>query len=68
MTLKSAATLAFAGTLLFTIVVATEFIQTVAGVLHDIVPLMKLVPCLIYLFAGISLTVFFWVFSRSQSR
>lgn len=68
MTLRNAATLAFVGTLLLTIVVAAEFVQTVWGILRDLVPMMKVVPCLIYLFAALCVTIFFWVFARLQAR
>ena len=66
MTLKSASFLALIGTLLVTILVAVHFFDTIVGVMHDVVPAMALVPCLVYLFASIAVTAFFWVFNRSQ--
>jgi hypothetical protein len=68
MTLKSAAFLALIGTLLLTILLAMDFITTVSGVLSDVVPVMALLRSLIYLFASFSALVFFYVFSRAQSR
>ena len=66
MTLKSASLLAFIGTLLMTLLVAVNFVHTIVGVSRAIIPAMDLLPCLVYFFAGIAATVFFWVFSRSQ--
>ncbi len=66
MTLKNASFLALIGMLLVTILVAVHFFDTIVGVSRDIVPAMEIVPCLVYLFAAIAMTLFFWVFSRSQ--
>jgi len=66
MTPKSASFLAFIGTILVTILVAVNFFDTIVGVLRGVVPAMAIVPCVVYVFAGIAVTVFFWVFSRSQ--
>ena len=66
MTLKNVSFLAMIGTLLVTILVGVHFFNTIVGVLHDIVPAMALVPCVVYFFAGVSVTAFFWVFNRAQ--
>ena len=68
MNLKSAALLALIGTLLLTILLAADFINTVLGVLRDVIPAMALLRSLVYLFASLSVTVFFYVFNRAQSR
>lgn len=68
MSLKSAAFLAGIASLLVTIVLAVDFISTLSGVLRDLLPAMALVRSLIYLFAGVAVTVFFFVFHRAQSR
>ena len=68
MTLKNVALLAFLGTLLLTIVVAFDFVNNVSGVLRDIVPLVAVLRSLIYLFASVCVTVFFYVFYKGQSR
>jgi hypothetical protein len=68
MTLKNVAFLAFFGTLLLTIVVAFDFVNTASGVLRDIVPPVAVLRSLIYLFASVSVTVFFYVFYKHQSR
>jgi hypothetical protein len=66
MTLKSASFLALIGTLLVTVLVAVHFFDTVAGVSRGIVPAIAIVPCVIYLFAGIAVTAFLWTFHKSQ--
>ena len=68
MTLKNAAFLALIGTLLLTVVLAVDFINTLSGVLRDLIPAMMLLRSLIYLFAGLMVLVFFFAFHRSQSR
>ena len=68
MTLKNVAFPAFLGTLLLTIVVAIDFVNTALGVLRDIVPAVAVLRSLIYLFASVSVTVFFYVFYKGQSR
>ena len=68
MTVKNAALLALIGALLLTILLAADFIWTVSGVLHDVIPAMALIRALVYLFAGLSVTVFFYAFHRAQSR
>jgi hypothetical protein len=67
MTLKNASFLALVGTLLLTILAAVDFLNTIEGVLRDIVPAIALLRSLIYLFVSIAVTVFFWVFNRSQT-
>jgi hypothetical protein len=62
MTLKNVALLAFLGTLLLTIVVVFDFVNTELGVLRDIVPAVAVPRSLIYLFASAGVTVFFYVF------
>ena len=68
MSLKNAAFLALIGTLLLTIVLTVDFIKTVSGVLNDVVAAMELLRSLVYLLASLSMTVFFYVFNRAQSR
>jgi len=68
MNLKNAALLALIGTLLLTVLLAAEFINTVLGVLRDVIPAMALLRSLVYLVAGLSVTVFFYVFNREESR
>jgi hypothetical protein len=67
MTLKSAALLALIGTILATAVLTWDFIFTVLNVLRGLTPPVLLFSSLIYAFAGLSLTVFFFVFHKTQS-
>jgi hypothetical protein len=68
MNLKNAAFLAMIGTLLLTIMVALNFLQAVVGVLGSVFPAISLLSSLVYLLASLSVTVFFYVFNRAQSR
>ena len=68
MSLKNAAFLALIGTLLLTVLLALDFVKTVSGVLSDVVPVVALLRSLVYLLASLSVTVFFYVFHRAQSR
>jgi hypothetical protein len=67
MTLKTAALLALVGMTLLTILVAADFITTVSGILHDIVPAMALLRSVVHLFASFAVTVFFYAFHRAQA-
>jgi len=66
MSLKSVSFLALIGTLLVTVLIGVNFFNNIVGVLHGIVPAMELVPCVVYFFAGVSVTAFFWVYHRAQ--
>ena len=68
MTLKSATALAFLGTALLTVLLLAVFIRDLVSFIRDVLPALRLLASLICLFAGLSLTVFFYVFHRSQSR
>ena len=68
MSLKNASALALVGMLVLTILVTADFIHTCAGIARDVIPVMALLRSLIYLFASIMVTVFFFVFYRAQSR
>jgi hypothetical protein len=67
MTLKNAAFLALIGTTLLTVLMAAGFVNTLLGVLRDIVPAMAVLPSLVHLLASLSLAVFLFVFHRKQS-
>jgi hypothetical protein len=68
MTLKNAAALALVGMLLLSILTAADFTNTVLGVLRDVVPAVALLRSAVYLIASVTVTVFFWVFNKAQSR
>ena len=67
MNMKSAAFLTLIGTLILKILLAADFVRTVSGVMVDLIPALALVRSLVYLLASLSVTVFFYVFHRSQS-
>jgi hypothetical protein len=67
MTLKTAALLAFIGTVLMTALLVWNFVLTVLNVLRDLVPAVTLFSTFIYAFGCFSVMVFFFVFHRRQS-
>ena len=67
MTLKSAATFAFIGTLLAAALLVWDFVFDLVNVIQGLVPAVKLFSSLIYAFAAVSLAVFFYVFRKAQS-
>jgi hypothetical protein len=67
MSLKPSALLAFIGMFLLTVLLEADFINTVTGIMHDVVPAMALLRSPIYVLASLAVTAFFWVFQRSQS-
>ena len=66
MNLKSAALFALVGMTLLTVLLIADFINLLLGVLRDIVPVVMLLRSLVYMLAGLGVTVFFWVFHRTQ--
>ena len=68
MTLKTAATLALIGTLLLTVLLAIDFVNSFLAVARGLIPAMLVLRTLIYLAASLTVTVFFYVFNRAQSR
>ncbi len=68
MTLKNAATLALIGTLLLTLLLAIDVINSVLSVARGLVPAMLVLRTLIYFFASVTVAAFFYVFGRAQSR
>ncbi len=68
MTLRNAALLALIGMLLLTVLLAVDFVNTVLGVARDLIPAMALLRSLVYLLAGLGVTVYFYVFGKAQAR
>ena len=66
MTLKSAATLAFIGTLLAAALLIWDFAFDVVNVIEGLIPLAKLLSSFLFALAGLSVAIFFYVFQRSQ--
>jgi hypothetical protein len=67
MNLKNAALLALAGTLVLSILVAADFVNTVLGVVRDVIPAVGLLRSIIYLVTSATVTVFFYVFHKGAS-
>jgi hypothetical protein len=67
MSVKVASFLAFVGMLLLTILVIADLVRNISGVLRDIVPMLRLVRSVVYMFASLTATVFFFVFYERQS-
>jgi len=66
MTLKGAALLAFIGTLLTTAFLTWRLILHLLYVLHGVQAPVVLFSYFIYAFGSVTLTVFFFMFHRSQ--
>jgi hypothetical protein len=67
MTLKSAALLAFVGTLLVSALLVWDLITDVMGVLQGLIPAVKLFASLIYAFGAVTVAVFFYVFQKRSN-
>jgi hypothetical protein len=67
MTLKNAAVIALAGMLLLTVVWVVDLIFNISNVLGGLVPAVALFRSLIYAFAGLCVTIFFFVFYKAQT-
>jgi hypothetical protein len=67
MSLKSAATFAFIGTLLAAALLIYYFVFDIISLSQGLIPLVKLFPSFIYAIAALSLTVFFFVFQKKQN-
>jgi hypothetical protein len=68
MTLKTAALLAFIGTVLVTALLMWNLVFSVANVLRGLLPAVVLFPAIIYAFASLNVAVFFFVFQKTQAR
>jgi len=66
-TLKTAAILAFVGTLILTVLLGIDFVRAFSAFTRDLVPVNAVIRSLVYLFAGATVTVFFGV-SISERR
>jgi hypothetical protein len=66
MSLKGAAFLALIGTLLLTIVLGVDLIQTAVNAANGLIPAVRLFSSIVYTFASLTVTVFFFVFYQAQ--
>jgi hypothetical protein len=67
MALKNAALFALIGTLLLTILLVAGLILDVLNVARGLIPATKMLSSLIQAFAAVAVTVFFYVFHKTQS-
>jgi hypothetical protein len=67
MTLKSAAFFAFIGMALLTVLLALGFIRDVSAIMAGAIAAITLLTSLIHLLASLSVTVFLYVFYKTQS-
>jgi hypothetical protein len=67
MTLKNAALLALVGMLLVTILVVLGFLSDLLHASEGLIPMTKVLSSLLYSFAALTVTLFFYVFHRTQS-
>jgi hypothetical protein len=66
MSLKNAAFLALIGTILTSLLLLCNLILSVLNVTRGLIPLDSLFSTLIYAFASVALTVFFYVFHKQS--
>jgi hypothetical protein len=64
MTPKSAAFLAFLGTLLLSALLLWRLVRDILNVTQGLIPAVTLVSSLIYVFAAVTVTIFFFIFRR----
>ncbi len=68
MTIKNAALLALIGMILLTALLVGKLIFEILNALRGLVPAAMVLSSFIYVFACLSLTIFFYVFHRAQSH
>ena len=66
MALKSAAVLAFVGTVLTAVLLLVNLANDIAGVARGFVPATRLFSGLIYAFTTVALAIFFYVFQKQD--
>ena len=66
MSLKSAATFAFIGTLLAAALLVYYLVFDTINVVRGLLPLVRLFPSFIYALAAVSLTVFFYMSGKQN--
>jgi hypothetical protein len=67
MSIKSAAFLALIGTLVLSVLLTADLINAILGVARGLIPSMALLRMLVYWFAGVTVTIFFFAFRRAQA-
>jgi hypothetical protein len=67
MTLKNASLLALFGTLLLTILLLVDLFLNLLSLIRGLIPAVMLLTSLIYAFAALNVTVFFYSYHKAQS-
>jgi hypothetical protein len=65
--MKNAALLALVGMFLLTVLMLADLIRDTSGVIRDLIPVMTLFRSLVYTFASLTVSVFFYVFYKRQA-
>ena len=68
MTMKTAAMLALIGSFMLSMLLTVDFFNSAVAVVRELIPAMAVLRSLIYLVASVTVTVFFYVFGKAQSR
>jgi hypothetical protein len=66
MTLKTSALLALLGTAMLTLLLVLGLFRDVTGLMSGVVPMLEMLKSLIYVLAGVSMVLFFYVFYKAQ--
>ena len=66
MSMKSAALLAFLGTVLLCVLVVWNLVVDTVSVARGLIPAVRLVSQVVYAFAAVMLACFFWVFQKQS--
>ena len=66
MTIKNAAFLAFLSTLLLSLLLLWRLVMDILNVMQGLIPAVTVLASLLYAFAAISVTAFFFVFQSNQ--
>ena len=67
MSAKTAALIAFVGAILAAALLVWDFVFDLLGVLRGLIPAVRLFPALIYAFAAVSTSLFFFVFHKQSN-
>jgi hypothetical protein len=66
MTLKTSALLALIGMIVLSILLAMGLLRDITGFMSGVVPMQEMLRSVIYVFASVSMVVFFYAFHKAQ--
>jgi hypothetical protein len=67
MTLRNAAFFAFVGALLVAALLVLDFVVDLGAAVRGLIPTVRVFSALIYAFAGVTVTLFLFVFYRNRA-